>query len=177
MRSLKSLGVEAASYAYDALLSPVLLSKLPPDLQLIVSRKVSDSDLDMDALLTMFEEELTARERANPQFPDKAMKDSITMLLLYSLDLETPSFKTGPHCSYCQQSHPSTSCTSVTAPADRKHILMTSGWCFNCLRWGHITRNCKSSSRCQKCKKKHHISIYEDGQNQLPNLPPLVDPV
>ena len=64
MRSLKSLGIESASYG--ALLSPVLLTKLPPDLRLIVSRKVSDSDLDMDALLTAFEEELTARERANP---------------------------------------------------------------------------------------------------------------
>ena len=60
----------------------------------------------------------------------------------------------------------------MTAPADRKHILMTSGRCFNCLRWGHITRNCKSSSRCQKCKKKHHISICEDSQNQPPHLPP-----
>ena len=65
VRSLRSLGIEAASYG--ALLSPVLLSKLPPDLRLIVSRKVSDTDLDMDALLTTFEEELTARERANPQ--------------------------------------------------------------------------------------------------------------
>jgi len=50
VRSLKSLGIEAASYG--ALLSPVLLAKLLPDLRLIVSRKVSDSNLDMDALLT-----------------------------------------------------------------------------------------------------------------------------
>ena len=65
VRSLKSMGIEATSYG--ALLSPVLLSKLPPELRLIVSRKVPDSNLDMDALLATFEEELTARERANPQ--------------------------------------------------------------------------------------------------------------
>ena len=46
-----------------SLLAPVLLAKLPPDLRLVVSRRVSHSDLDMDALL---EEELIARERANP---------------------------------------------------------------------------------------------------------------
>lgn len=64
VRSLRSLGIEAASYG--ALLSLVLLAKLPPELRLIVSRKVSDSNLDMDELLAMFEEELTARERENP---------------------------------------------------------------------------------------------------------------
>ena len=40
VRSLKSLGIEATSYG--ALLSPVLLAKLPPELRLIVSRKVSE---------------------------------------------------------------------------------------------------------------------------------------
>ena len=57
------MGIEATSYG--ALLSPVL-SKLPPELRLIVSRKIPDSNLDMDALLATFEE-LTARVRANPQ--------------------------------------------------------------------------------------------------------------
>ena len=70
VRSLKLLGIEAASYG--ALLSLVLLAKLPPDLRLIVSRKVSDSNLDIDALLSTFEEELTARERANPQLTQQS---------------------------------------------------------------------------------------------------------
>lgn len=47
IRSLKSLGV--APDSYDALLSPVLLNKLPPELRLIVSRKVPDSMLDVDS--------------------------------------------------------------------------------------------------------------------------------
>ena len=65
VRSLKSLGIESASYG--ALLAPFLLSNMPAEPRLIVSRKVPDSNLDMDALLATFEEELTARERANSQ--------------------------------------------------------------------------------------------------------------
>ena len=42
IRSLKPLGVEAA--AYGAMLSSVLLAKLPPELSLLVSRKVSSSE-------------------------------------------------------------------------------------------------------------------------------------
>jgi hypothetical protein len=64
IRSLKSLGVEAASYG--AMLSSVLLAKLPPDLRLIVSRDVSsDAELSMENLLKLFEKELVARERAS----------------------------------------------------------------------------------------------------------------
>ena len=59
IRSLKSLGVEATSYG--AMLSSVLLAKLPPDMRLIVSRKVSSSDeIRMEDLLRLFEEELVA---------------------------------------------------------------------------------------------------------------------
>lgn len=66
IRSLKSLGIEATSYG--PMLSSVLLTKLPPDLRLIVSRKVSsDTEMKIDDLLKSFEEELVARERtSNP---------------------------------------------------------------------------------------------------------------
>ena len=59
--SLKSLGVEPTSYG--AMLSPVLLTKLLPELRLIVNRKISSTDLNMDNLLKTFEEELVPRER------------------------------------------------------------------------------------------------------------------
>lgn len=61
IQSLKSLGVEAASYG--AMLSSVLLTKLPPDLRLIVSRNVSfDAELSMKNLLKLC---VVARERAS----------------------------------------------------------------------------------------------------------------
>eukprot|EP00731_Ephydatia_muelleri_P014947 Em0008g667a len=157
VRSLKSLGIESASYG--ALLSPVILAKLPPDLRLIVSRKVSDSNLDMDTLLSTFEEELTARERANSQLSRRSQEKShptSSTLLSGSQDS-----RSGPQCCYCEQSHPSSSCTTITKPADRKPILKSSGRCFNCLRRGHVSRECKSLSRCQKCKRKHHTSICD----------------
>ena len=64
IRSLKLLGVEATSYG--AMLSSVLLAKLPPDLRLTVSRSLSsDDEMTMENLLKLFEEELIARERAS----------------------------------------------------------------------------------------------------------------
>jgi len=51
IRSLRALGVEPESYG--TMLSSVLLSKLPPELRLIVSRKVPADNLDMGTLLEM----------------------------------------------------------------------------------------------------------------------------
>ena len=62
VRGLKSLGVEPSSYG--SLLSSVLLQKLPPELRLIVSREVSESDWNLDKLLKQLEREIKARERA-----------------------------------------------------------------------------------------------------------------
>ena len=71
IRSLKSLGVEAASYG--SVVSSVLLAKLPPDMRLIVSRRVSPSDeMKVEDLLGLFEEELVARERAAGSNPTSA---------------------------------------------------------------------------------------------------------
>ena len=63
IRSLKALGVEPESYG--AMLSSILMNKLPPDIRLIVSHKVSADDLDMKSLLETFEQELITRERAS----------------------------------------------------------------------------------------------------------------
>ena len=61
VRSLASLGVESKSYGN--LLCPVLLNKIPAELQLIVSRKVSEADWNLDLLMNAIEEEIRARER------------------------------------------------------------------------------------------------------------------
>ena len=164
VRSLKSLGIEAASYG--ALLSPVLLAKLPPELRLIVSRKVSDSNLNTTRHLRG---ELMARERANPQQSQERVPHTASTLFSGSRDTNSTL-----QCSYCQQSHSPTSCSSVINVTTRKQILKTSGRCFNCLRRNHVSRDCKSPSRCLKCKEKHHTSICDTNLASLANTPATI---
>ena len=60
VRSLKSLGVSSDSYG--SLLSSVLLSKLPQELRLIISRMTSEDDWSLTALMEELEKEIKARE-------------------------------------------------------------------------------------------------------------------
>ena len=60
IRSLGSLGVKSDSYG--SILCPVLLNKIPPELQLIVGRKVPEDSWTLYILMEAIEEELMARE-------------------------------------------------------------------------------------------------------------------
>ena len=119
IRSLKSLGVEATTYA---MLSSVLLAKLPPDLRLLVSRKVSSSEeMIIEDLLRLFEEELIALERAaNPSrahTQGRQSQDRGRQSALLS-GAQAQESGTGVNCCYCQQQYLSKNCTTVPNISD-----------------------------------------------------------
>ena len=57
------MGVEAKQYG--SLLVPVLLSKVPQELRLIISREFDTGNWSLDELLKVFKTEVEARERCN----------------------------------------------------------------------------------------------------------------
>ena len=62
VRGLKSLGIPPE--AYGGLLSSVLMSKLPSEFHLIISRDVKNDEWDLNTLMTVMEREIDAREKA-----------------------------------------------------------------------------------------------------------------
>ena len=106
--SLKSLGVESGSYG--GLLASVLLNKLPQELQLLVSRKIGESEWKLDEIMGVVGEEIQARERTVattiPAFRRQS-KEPQTVAALFTRS------GGGPTCSYCQQVHSSNSCHAI----------------------------------------------------------------
>ena len=156
VRSLKSLGV--ASESYGSLLSSVLLNKLPEEVRLLISRKVPEDDWSLDSLMKELQDELQARERValDKSSPGTATGRGGRSGLPTLVSGANPSTFT---CCYCQQGHPARDCKVVTQPEARKQILCKSGRCFVCTRTGHLGRECRSKSRCNKCSRRHHVSI------------------
>ena len=73
-----SLGMPPSSYI--SLLYSILMSKLPQDLQLVVSRSVTDSD----SLMNVIDEEIYTRERAVTVLTSPHIDNvEILLLLLY----------------------------------------------------------------------------------------------
>ena len=140
VRSLKALGVDPASYG--SLLSSILLSKIPQELCLIISREVPQDKWEFDAILKIIEREVEARERAVDSSVAKKpnARNSTTSSLLAS----GAKFEHGT-CCYCEQDHQPSHCTRVTGIEEKKSILMKNGRCFVCLKRNHKARECRSS--------------------------------
>ena len=161
VRSLTAIGVNPASYG--SLLVLVLLNKLPPELQLIASRKVAEEDWNLVPLLKIIEDEIAARERvqtkpsqvAQPQGQRKNPEQNFPTATTQVSNMAPSALM----CCFCQQAHPPAKCTTVTQIEARKQILKQSGRCFRCLRKGHIGRECRSSTKCSHCNGRHHASV------------------
>ena len=155
IRSLKSLDVPSSSYG--RLLSSVLMSKIPQELRLIVSRKVSCENFDFDEIMKVIEDEIDARERVFVNLAGQVKKQ--TKELQTAAALVTHEETTETICVYCNRAHLSGSCRTVTKADERKNILMKTGRCFVCLKKYHRSRDCRSSVRCSNCNGRHHSSI------------------
>ena len=156
-RGLNGLGVTAESYG--SILVPVLLSKLPSDIKLIVSRKIEGDSWQLDKLLEVLKNEITARERcsfmnasatsgsgltasATPFYPKqkrsfyKKAPASASALVANERD------KSSPYCVFCKQSHFSSECKVVTSLQERKNIL-------------------KKCDECDECGGRHHAAVCD----------------
>ena len=187
VRSLTSVGVPVEKYG--TILSPIIMSKLPNDLRLIISRKLPQ-EWELEGLLQHFGEELNIREKcafaaiqgnAAGRFPSsnegKFKRTSFEGITSSTATLFTGSNEKSyiPNCLFCNKRHFSASCTTVTDPFERKKILRQRRRCFVCLKSGHESRQCTSQTKCHNCRNRHHTAICgaissRNGQSQQPQF-------
>ena len=92
VRGLRSLGVPHS--AYGALLTPLLIKKLPQELRVLISRKMTGKEWEFNSIIEALLEEIEARERAgvtsrglNPPIKNKREFPSATTLTLKAVSI------------------------------------------------------------------------------------------
>lgn len=135
IRSLKNLAIESAQYG--SLLVPVMLSKLPSDFQLLISRKFDKNLWDFDAFLEAFCGELEARERcqaigiaSQQELPMKRKPYQANKRPTPPTAAALMSAENTVTCTFCKGSHSTASCGIVTDVSVRKGMLRNEGRCF-----------------------------------------------
>ena len=176
-RGLQGLGVNAESYR--SFLVPILLSKLPEDIKLVVSRQVEGENWKLDKLLEILKIEVEARERcafmnvdnpvaksglivSSPEFFPYSRKFTSRgkyQASASALFTSSNATKSTTYCLFRKQGHYPADCQIVTNLSERRNILKKLGRCFNCMRKGHISRQCDTSIKCNFCKDKHHAAL------------------
>lgn len=64
-------------------------------------------------------------------------------------------------CLVCSEHHPLYMCPTFSklVVEDKEKEIRRLQLCRNCLRKGHVVRECPSSSSCRKCKHRHHTQL------------------
>ena len=125
VRGLRALGLPPDSYG--GLLTSVLISKLPPEIRLIVSRAITGESWDLDQVMKVFEQEVDARECAS--LPGTPTSRGSQPRIPTAASLVAGSSGSSVTCMYCNQNHSSTSCTTVADISALKKALRRAGRC------------------------------------------------
>uniref|UniRef100_A0A182WI52 CCHC-type domain-containing protein n=1 Tax=Anopheles minimus TaxID=112268 RepID=A0A182WI52_9DIPT len=73
----------------------------------------------------------------------------------------TTQTTTSKDCAFCSLQHPLYTCSEFfkLSLQDKEKFVIGCKLCLNCLRPGHRARECKSTSTCKKCRKRHHTQL------------------
>ena len=171
---MSALGHKAEEYG--GLLLPLMFPKIPEEIRLSICTKVSKENWNLEAVLKKLKQELANRERCDysavTHSGDTSTKEDQKLPYVKKSGGRGPPSTSAliaarsdrnqkPTCVYCGQHHSSVQCIIVTNAQKRKEILKKSGRCFICIRKNHLSRNCRSQSRCSKCHGRHHSSICD----------------
>ena len=139
---------------YSAIVVPSLLKKTPEQLRLTITRGQNHQDWNLrnswkrlNARLNC--ERSTIRTRATPEPHEMTPKKA-----------EFANYAgTGLKCAFCLGEHKHEDCVKAKNVSERKQILLKYGRCCNCIKRGHLFRECKSIVTCKFCNGKHHSSL------------------
>ena len=148
VRSLTCLGMDLESYG--PMLIPVVMSRLPENLKLNITRQFDQDFRDIKLTWKSFKNELAVLEKLS--LTKAADKDEFEFNTASGTCLYTAQGESKFSCAFCHQKHKPQHCKTVTKIETIKSILRKKGKCFLCPRDGHVLRNCTQSFTCFKCE-------------------------
>lgn len=154
LHALKNLGINVENW--DIIVIYILCLKLDDESRKQWELKISGNAEDLPTI-EQFNSFLEQRFRALEFLDSKNQRSSssryVTVKSLHA---------TAATCTWCQDDHKLAYCKKFgSLDVDkRRDFVRTNGLCFNCLGTNHSVFSCRQSTRCHKCKKKHHTILH-----------------
>ena len=163
VRGLDTLGVTAERYG--SLLIPVIMSRMPKEITIIVARKITEDIWPIEEILDIICHEIEAREYSENLAPEKRQpqnlhpKSSQGTARTFGTKGERRERTQERSITwyFCDGDHLSIDCQGVKDPQERQELLNKAGRCYKCMKTGHTAKNC--DKKCRKCSGNHHQAI------------------
>ena len=177
MAALKTLKIPVESW--DALVIPIIAEKLDFN-----SKREWQTSLDTrvptyEQFISFLEKRVTVLEALNScgnsgnQNNTHSKSNQITKRTTTHLATTKPKRSS---CSYCKSNeHMIHQCPefinlSVQGRLEKVKLIKL---CINCLRNNHFVENCRVTTKCRNCNKKHHSLLHVDTSSQQGNTTTL----
>ncbi|XP_055590340.1 uncharacterized protein LOC129742466 [Uranotaenia lowii] len=161
VRILKQLG-EKTEY-WDVLLIRMLSIRLDPttrrDWEEFSSSKEGATFQD---LVSFLQRRVTVLQSVCNNLPEvSSVRKQVPRPTLVSHGATQSNFR---QCFACSDHHPMYQCPifSKMTFEDKEKLVRRQQLCRNCLRKGHVVRNCSSKNTCRKCRGRHHSQLCSD---------------
>ncbi|XP_033361813.1 uncharacterized protein LOC117240065 [Bombus vosnesenskii] len=149
----------------SALLNCIILSKVPLSIQKQWEMTLSDHEVPQYSHLLKFLEKLAWSSRPIPTVQQPRASPEQTIWTRQRAPRVTPA------CPTCQGQHPVWRCDSFKAKTVSKRLMdaTRASLCLNCLKKGHIARDCHAGS-CRICGGRHHTLLHPEKQPSRSNF-------
>ncbi|XP_003373047.1 conserved hypothetical protein [Trichinella spiralis] len=179
IRGLETLNTPPV--VYQAVLMPLILSRLPREISVEWKRQNPNRQKDMYELLSFLKTELQCREVST--FPGRERKfvspfpsnrKTVPRGQYATAALQATVRKA---CFICEKDHAIENCPKFIrmSPKERITNVKKLGLCFLCLKKGHLVTTCKAKLRCRvkECSKRHHplIHLNQEKRSVIENQP------
>ncbi|CAH2083814.1 unnamed protein product [Euphydryas editha] len=173
LKALTNMGIDTSSW--DIIINYLVISKLDSESMRQWEQHISvKSELPTWSELQLY---LESRFRSLEMIECNNNKNK--SLLAKSIP-KTKSFHTNVNkqiknnqikCVLCSSDHYIYNCKmfSNMSVHDRQNLIKKSRLCFNCLAPSHSVINCRQSSCCKRCGRRHHSLIHVDREPKLDN--------
>ncbi|XP_067613899.1 uncharacterized protein [Eurosta solidaginis] len=170
VRGLRALGDQATKR--DIWLIHIILGKLDSTTAREWT-KLTKSDDDFptfDEFLTFLDKTCIMLEAVTPATASRTESRTV------AVRSHQTTIEKNMKCSKCSDLHELHQCTEFLNMdvKSRREFVTSKRICYNCLRLGHISNNCRSKFSCRNCRKRHHSLLHEEEQ-QTDKLESFVD--
>lgn len=156
LNSLKNLGLPVEHW--DAIVIYIIVSKLDTDSHKQWEETISTDGSDEIPKLDKMKMFLETRFRTLEMIESSSKGGKPSKPKIFHTTVT-------PQCAYCkEQDHYIYNCKQFTKlPVENRYdFVQTNRLCFNCLIPNHTVLNCRQTSTCRICNKKHHSLLHAE---------------